>query len=619
MARKGKRERPAVEWPDGKVPAAIYARVSSAGQDVENSIGGQITECKAEAERNGWVVVREFVDSAKSGRSDRRPDFQELIEMSDRPDCPFALVVVYRFSRFFRNAEESAFHKQHLRKRGIRVVSIRERVDDSAAGKFTESIFEAHDAFQSDLISEDVKRGTRTLARRGFYLASRAPYGMKKVLVQDGGRVRHRLAPDEERAPHVRRLFDLALEEKTERQVRDATNREGVPNASGGRWNSKRVHDVLTNPHYAGAVSWGSLSDDPVLTWDAHQGLVEPWEFERVQDLLRSRAHIRIHPRHAGSPHAFSGLLRCGECGASYTYAPSSRDGRASTHLVCANRKENREACDGPWVRAEQFEPRAMTAILEDVLAEDNVAAAIGELRRESGDGHEKEVSRLEGVDKRLEDLAAREKRLYRAFEGSQIGYEAYAERNGELRQMREAMEAERGRILESAGARTVVLEDPEAVLRYAGELNRFLRTEEPSRCRVWLGGFIRCIWIRRGQGPGERVRATIEYTIPTPPGASAPGTTTRRFALAAGVLPFTRSGPRGRGNLYVVNVTDETYRSIPAWAGQPHQKMRRPRSAGVYPRVGGATVPTPLYTMYGWGLSPRGRGNLDRPLRRSA
>ena len=159
----------------------IYARVSSAGQDVENSIDGQLAECEAEAERNDWLVVHRFVDSARSGRSDKRPDFQNLIEMADGADCPFALVVVYRFSRFFRDQDESAFYKRHLRKRGIRVVSIRERVDDSAAGKFTEAVFEAHDAFQSNLISEDVKRGTRTLARRGFFLGSRPPYGMKRA------------------------------------------------------------------------------------------------------------------------------------------------------------------------------------------------------------------------------------------------------------------------------------------------------------------------------------------------------------------------------------------------------------------------------------------------------
>ena len=543
MARRRKEERPAPLGPDGRTPVVIYARVSSAGQDVENSIDGQLAECEAEAERNDWLVVHRFVDSARSGRSDKRPDFQNLIEMADGADCPFALVVVYRFSRFFRDQDESAFYKRHLRKRGIRVVSIRERVDDSAAGKFTEAVFEAHDAFQSNLISEDVKRGTRTLARRGFFLGSRPPYGMKRAPERDGERVRHRLAPDEQTAPHIRRLFDLALEEKTERQVRDAANREGIPNAGGGRWNSKRVHDVLTNLHYAGAIAWGAWTDDPVMTPGAHRGIVEPGEFDRVQELLRSRVHTQVHPRHAGSRHAFSGLLKCGGCGASYTYAPSSRDGKAYTHLVCSNRKEDKGACDGPWVPAGEFEPRAMAAILEDVLAEDNVAGAIRELRAESGDDHDKTLRRLDSVDKRLEEVGAREKRLYRAFEGGQIEYPVYAERNRELREMKEAVEAERHQALESAGARTVVLEDPEAVLRYAGEMSRFLRMKEPSRCRSWLRSFIRCIWIHRGQGPNERARATIVYTIPTPPGTEASGTTMRPLGLPGDVLPSTRAG----------------------------------------------------------------------------
>ena len=94
--------------------------------------------------------------------------------------------------------------------------------------------------------------------------------------------------------------------------MRDAANREGIPNAGGGRWNSKRVHDVLTNLHYAGAIAWGAWTDDPVMTPGAHRGIVEPGEFDRVQELLRSRVHTQVHPRHAGSRHAFSGLLKCG-------------------------------------------------------------------------------------------------------------------------------------------------------------------------------------------------------------------------------------------------------------------------------------------------------------------
>ena len=66
--------------------------------------------------------------------------------------------------------------------------------------------------------------------------------------------MRHKLAPDPRTAPNVRRVFDLALLEMTEGQIRKRLNLEGIPNASGGRWRSHRIHEALTNPHYAGTI-----------------------------------------------------------------------------------------------------------------------------------------------------------------------------------------------------------------------------------------------------------------------------------------------------------------------------------------------------------------------------
>ncbi len=296
-------------------------------------------------------------------------------------------------------------------------------------------------------------------------------------------------------------------------------------------------------PHWAKNASIGSrminaraetVAEKPVFR-DAlrrRRCLVLADGFYEWQRTGGARRPMRVVMR-SGEPFAFAGLWSVW----------TDPDGKAYTHLVCSNRKEDKEACDGPWVPAGEFEPRAMTAILEDVLAEDNVTGAIRELRAESGDDHDKTLRRLDSVGKRLEEVGAREKRLYRAFEGGQIEYPVYAERNRELREMKEAVEAERRLALESAGARMVVLEDPEAVLRYAGEISRFLRMKEPSRRRSWLRSFIRCIWIHRGQGPNERARATIVYTIPTPPGTEASGTTTRPLGLPGDVLPSTRVG----------------------------------------------------------------------------
>ena len=64
------------ERPDDPIRVAIYARVSSDGQDINNSVQKQIEECEKYAKENNMVVVATYVDEAISGRSDNRPQFQ---------------------------------------------------------------------------------------------------------------------------------------------------------------------------------------------------------------------------------------------------------------------------------------------------------------------------------------------------------------------------------------------------------------------------------------------------------------------------------------------------------------------------------------------------------------
>ena len=144
---------------DGLIPVALYIRVSSAGQDVENSVDAQLKHLKKWAKENGYVIVRIFIDEAKSGRSGKRPNFQEMIREAEEPDCPFGAVAVYKFSRFYRNAEESAVYKNFLRKKGIPVISINESMEDSAIGRLSEGFLELVNQYQSENTSKH-KRGS---------------------------------------------------------------------------------------------------------------------------------------------------------------------------------------------------------------------------------------------------------------------------------------------------------------------------------------------------------------------------------------------------------------------------------------------------------------------------
>ena len=191
-------------------PAALYARVSSDRQDVDLSGAAQLRALREHAERNNYLVVREYVDEAESGRVADRPQFRQMLDDAGGADAPFREILVWKFSRFTRKREHAVAFKSMLRRRGVRVVSITEHADDSPTGKLMEAIIESVDEFYSENLAQDVVRGMREAASRGFFLASRAPFGYKRVKVQDGGKERPTLKVDPAAAPVAREVFERA-------------------------------------------------------------------------------------------------------------------------------------------------------------------------------------------------------------------------------------------------------------------------------------------------------------------------------------------------------------------------------------------------------------------------
>ncbi len=97
--------------------AVIYARYSSDNQR-EESIEGQLRECKAFAEKNNMIVLRSYIDRALSAKTDNRPEFQRMIKDSSKE--LFDVIIVWKLDRFARNRYDSAHYKAMLRKTELR-------------------------------------------------------------------------------------------------------------------------------------------------------------------------------------------------------------------------------------------------------------------------------------------------------------------------------------------------------------------------------------------------------------------------------------------------------------------------------------------------------------------
>lgn len=170
--------------------AVIYARYSSANQ-TEQSIEGQLRDCRAYAEREGLTVVHEYIDRAISGRSDDRPDFQRMI--ADSAKKQFQHVIVWKLDRFSRDAYDTAIYKRRLKNNGVSLQSATEAIGNNPESIILEQLLIGMAEYYSIELSQKTKRGLRETALKGNFVGGGVPIGYK---VENS-----KLVIDEETAP----------------------------------------------------------------------------------------------------------------------------------------------------------------------------------------------------------------------------------------------------------------------------------------------------------------------------------------------------------------------------------------------------------------------------------
>ena len=368
-------------------PAALYARVSSDRQDVDLSVSAQLRALKDYARANSYSVAREYVDEAESGRVADRPQFREMIEEGSKPKAPFDVILVWKFSRFTRKREHAVAFKSMLRRKGIRVVSITEQAEDNATGRLLEGIIESVDEFYSENLAQDVVRGMREAASRGFFLASNAPFGYRRVKVSDGVKERPTLEVDLATAPVVREIFEKSLRGSGLKEICKELNDRGVTNR-GKRWYKGTLHYVLRNEAYTGTAVWGRLprrqagtskgekTQDPVRVEEAWPALVSRGLFDEVQQAMRDRAPKVRRPARVGSRFLLSGLLKCGVCGRPYS-AQGAKSGQFAYYICSTLFREGAGTCTARYLNAPRLETFVVEKIRERILNEETIVALV--------------------------------------------------------------------------------------------------------------------------------------------------------------------------------------------------------------------------------------------------
>ena len=491
----------------------LYARVSSHKQaEKDLSIPAQIRALKAFAHEQGWTVVGVYEDKGVSGRTGNRPGLQNMLRRVRQGGVD--AVLVWKLDRLARNVEVSAAIDGLLRRQGVKLISLHESFDDSPQGRFIARIFETLAEFYSNNLSQDICRGIREVAQRGFYPHGRPPIGYKTVPVQDGPAIRKKLVPDEVYAPIVRRIFRLYLSGKGGKEIAKILNDEGIRTNTGNRWSAQRIYSILRNPVYVGDLVIGmgphsSENQKPLWLRNVHEPLVSREEFERVQELLNYRAGTPSAPRWHASPYLLTGLARCGRCGAALC-GTSAKSGKFHYYTCVRYYKQGKGACSGVRVRKEKLESFVLEKLLTVILTPQNLDRLVELVNEELAADFERIDEELERIDHEIRSQKARLARLFDALETGKLGLDDLAPRIKGLREAIEQLQEKYGELLEERGARESFKVDRQTVLAYVRELEKVLQEGSLSEQKMFLANVIKKIEVH-----DEKI--VIEYRLPHP------------------------------------------------------------------------------------------------------
>ncbi len=284
--------------------AVIYARFSSARQ-TEQSIEGQLRVCREYADENNFVVVNEYIDRAKSARTDLRPAFQQMLY--DSYNDNFDIVIVYALDRFARDDGDHGTDKRILQRNGVLLLSATQQIGINADGTenlggiLTEGIYVAIAKYYSRELSQKIRRGQRECVEKRLTLGAIPPYGYivenKKYLI------------DRNKADIVRDIFTQYIAGNGATTIARNLNQREIKNSKGNDFKDTHIMKIIRNQRYTGRFTYQGVTYENYLP-----RIVDDETFfaaNRKADANRKApARSKAH-----SEYLLSGRIFCGECG----------------------------------------------------------------------------------------------------------------------------------------------------------------------------------------------------------------------------------------------------------------------------------------------------------------
>ncbi len=383
--------------------------------------------CRAFAERQGWTVTEEYADHAVSGATLLRAGFQSL--MREALNRRFDVVLAESLDRFSRDQEDTAGLFKRLTFAGVNIVTL-------AEGDITH----LHIGFKGTMnalflkdLTEKTHRGLRGRIEDGKS-AGGLCYGYRVVKTLSGGNVttgEREIEPAQ--AQVVERIFREFITGVSPKQIAKNLNREGVPGPFGGPWspstiygNARRGTGILNNELYIGRLVWNRLRYvknpdtgkrvsrlNPSSEWmskDVPQLRIladDLWTAAKARQ--KQTRHAMTSVRRIGvakrPQYLFSGLTKCGICGAGFIMSSKNR-------LGCFGARDQGRCANHLTIRREEVEARVLRALQEKLLRQDLFEEFCDEFTREMNRLRMEHRASLSAAEREIERIEVRRKKL---------------------------------------------------------------------------------------------------------------------------------------------------------------------------------------------------------------
>ena len=478
-----------------KLRVAAYCRVSTASDEQLVSLAAQKAHYENYIKANDeWEFAGLYYDEGISGtKKEKREGLLSMI--ADCEKGKIDLVITKSISRFARNTTDCLELVRKLLDLNIYIYFEKENLNTgSMESELMLSILSSLAESESVSIAENSKWAAKRRFQNGTFIISYPPYGYANV---DGKMV---VVP--EQAETVKEIFRDTLAGKSTHAIQKELNERGVPTKKGGKWTHGTVNAIISNEKYTGDVLYQKTytdssfnrhvnrgEEDQYLIRDNHEAIISREDYARANAVVKQRGKEKgngINTNKYQNRYAFSGKIRCAECGGIFKRRQHYKPSGNYVAWSCAKHLEDKKACTMKYVTDEALKSTFITMMNKLSFGCQAVLRPLLKSLREQND--KELLLKIEELETAIEKNTEQRQVLTNLMASGYLEPALFNKESNELAAEADRLRQEKDSLMHSVNGEMVKTEELQKLMKFVSKGTMQTEFEEEAFCSFVTG-----------------------------------------------------------------------------------------------------------------------------------